>query len=251
MREEKKLIEMFQSEKVNAPDYDKMWDNIQSSKYKKKRSFINLLIPAASVVAAILLFSPLTNAEKIFEKFEWFEGGSKVVVENMDNKVPDVEAPEDVSNHHVYFDREEAKDILPILPVAPSYLPEGYSLSVEEGIIEIPNYNEDGQLLSVTKDNPHYTFYYQKGEDPNDKNTFTVSYRFKKIRQLDGLVTKYDRFNPEPITLLGLEGVLYQNGIFIHKNLDDYNLTIEIMVSPTMSDDDKLKMMESIIEELK
>lgn len=252
MREEKKLIEMFQSEKVKAPDYKRMWDNIQASKHKKKSNLKRFLIPAASVVAATLLFSPLTNAEKIFERFEWFKGDVKVVVENKDNTSPETVAPADVSEHHVYFDREEAKDILPILPVAPSYLPEGFTFSSEQGLTGVPNYNSEGQLQSVSRDNPSYYFYYRKDEEsPNETNTFTVSYRYEKIRQLEGHVRSYHRINPEPITILGLEGVLYENGIFIHKDLADYELTIEIMVPATLSDEDKMKMMESIIKELK
>ncbi|WP_442599063.1 DUF4367 domain-containing protein [Neobacillus sp. D3-1R] len=246
MKSEHEFSQMMKSsEGIPAPDFDKIWGNIQKSKKKSKWNY-KWLVPAAIMVLG-LSFGSFANAGKLMDFIQLKIGNEEVVVENQNPFQPDKDAPESVTNHMVKFDNENAEEIMGFLPVQPAYLPEGYHYTNEEGISGIPNYDDKGKLLNINSSEPSYHIYYSKGEGL--ENHFQLNYYIREIKPNTRFTLP--RTNPESIEILGLQGVTHDNGVLINKELsNNKELTIEIFTEGKISKEELIKMMESILKQL-
>lgn len=249
MIEEKKLSRMMKDDSsVPTPNFERIWSNIQneaSSKHKVKQ---RRWIPIAAALT-ILTFSVGTSsyAKPFLDFFDLKLGQEKVEVESASPYQPNVDIPDNVGEYQLYYDFSQASEILGITPVKPTYLPQGYVYTNEEGINGVPNY-KNGKVTHVSKEYPSYQFYYSKGDKNEDH--LAVHYNVSKINK--NATYSVRRENAEEIEIRGLKGVLHDNGLLVYKELDnDRRLHLELLTESKISREESKKVMESILKNLK
>lgn len=234
------------------PDFNKVWRGIQQNKAPKNRWKHKSLAAVSALILAVSIGS-ISYGEEILKLVTVDIGGGKTTtIENESPFDKNKEASESVESLMKGFEKSEAKDILGFQPVEPAYLPGGYRYNGEQGIKAVPNYNDEGELLSMDESVKSYIFYYV--EDSQDHGyDFTVSYDVRTIKIDPNIYYgSIPRKNPESISIGNFKGVVHDNGISVFKKVaEDQELSIEVFSEKYNDRAELTKVMESIVEKLK
>lgn len=254
MKTEQGWKELFQADRmIQEPNFNKIWANIEERKIRRKVAPFKSVVAFSTGILAVMLFVvSISNADTFKKLFYLSVGDGEIRVVNEDNEVQK-DGSHDYEVKKEYLKEatiDEVSQLMGVKIIPPSYIPDGYSLVSENGISTIPNYTPEGELISIEED-PNYNYiYYPLEMDKTDwEKMIVVLYSTSEIPGKNK-GQAFHRKNAEKIEIQGLQGIKYKNGVLVFKELDEHLVVIEIRV-PTQYANESIKMMESIVENIK